>query len=158
MGLALDVLQAAKGFVDHCVLITGGAAPPQKLKTTLLYLTGSLHELIDHSRGSDGLSKDNLQAVRKKWSQDRSVLEDGYRELSELLTSDGADTDFFDEGLDDQDGFVLESVPPTAEETERVKKVCFSASRLRYSTSAVSRSKGTFVSRISSMRESMSIS
>lgn len=132
MGLALDVLQTAKGFVDHCVLITGGAAPPQKLKTTLLYLTGSLHELIDHSRGSDGLSKDNLQAVRKKWSQDRSVLEDGYRELSELLTSDEADTDFFDEGLDDQDGFVLESVPPTAEETERVKKVCFSASRLRY--------------------------
>ena len=117
-----DVLQATKGFVDHCVLIADGAAPPPKLKAAHLYLTGSLHELIDHSRGSDGLSKNNLQAVRKKWSQDHSVLEDGYRELSELHTSDGTGDDFFDEDFDG-DGLVLDSAPLTAEEVERVKKV-----------------------------------
>jgi len=51
------------------------------------------------------------------------MLEDGYRELSELLTSDGADTDTFIEDLDDQDGLVLESMPLTTEEIERAKKV-----------------------------------
>jgi cyclin-D1-binding protein 1 len=133
VGLALDVLQATRGFVNHCALITGGATPLSKLKATHLYLTGSLHELIDHSRGSDELSKDNLQAVRKKWLQDRSVLDDGYRELSELLTSIEADNDSFnDEDLDGQDCLVLESVPLTTEETERVKKVRISTSRSRY--------------------------
>lgn len=128
VGLTLDILQATKGFVDHCVLITGGEAPPSKLKATHLYLTGSLHELIDHSRGTDGLSKDNLQAVRKKWSQDLSVLGDGYRELSELLTSDGAGIDPLDEDLDDEDGLIFDSAPLTTEEAERAKKVCITTS------------------------------
>lgn len=128
VGLTLDVLRATKGFVDHCVLVIGGTTSPSILKPTHLYLIGSLHELIDYARGSDGLSKDNLQAVRKKWSQDQSVLEDGYRELSELLTSDGAvDTDTFIGDLDDPDGLVLESMPLTTEEIERAKKVCVSS-------------------------------
>ena len=132
MGLTSDVLQATRGFVDHCVLITDGVTPPLKLKTAHLYLTGSLHKLIDNSRGSDGLSKNNLQAVRKKWSQDRSVLEDGYRELSELLTSDGADGNFPDEDFGDEDDFVLNSAPLTVEEAERVKKVCILTSCSRF--------------------------
>lgn len=123
MDLTSDVLHATMGFIDHCVLITGGVTPPPKLKTTHLYLAGSLHELIDHSRESDGLSKNNLQAVRKKWSQDRSVLEDGYRELSELLTSGGADHDPLNEDFDEGD-LLFDSMPLTTEEAERVKKVC----------------------------------
>ena len=124
VGLTLDVLQATKGFIDHCVLITGGATPPLKLKPTHLYLTGSVHELIDHSRGSaGGLSRNNLEAVRKKWSQDRSVLEDGYRELSEILTSGGTDDDPFGDDSDDEHGLVLESPPLTVKEAERAKKV-----------------------------------
>jgi len=131
VGLTSDVLQATRGFVDHCVLITEGVTPPLKLKTAHLYLTGSLHELIDHNRGSDGLSKNNLQAVRKKWSQDQSTLEDGYRELSELLTSDGADDDSPDEDVG-KDDFVFDSAPLTAEEAERVKKVCILISCSRF--------------------------
>ena len=120
VGLASDVLQATKGLIDHCALITDGVTPPQKLKAAHLYLAGSLHQLIDHSRGPGGLSENNLQAVRKRWSQDRSVLEDGYRELSELLVPVEVD-----DGEDfDEDGLVLDSAPLTAEETERVKKVC----------------------------------
>jgi hypothetical protein len=128
VGLTSDVLQATRGLVDHCVLIADGVPSPTKLKATLLYLTGSLHELIDQSRGPDGLSKHNLQAVRKKWSQDRSVLEDGYRELSELLTSDEADNDFLNDDFGDEYDLVLESTPLTASEAERVKKVCISIS------------------------------
>lgn len=123
VGVTSDVLQAIKVFVDHCALITDGATPPPKLKAAHLYLTGSLHELIDHNRGSGGLSKNNLQAVRKKWSQDRSVLEDGYRELSELLASDGTEDNPFNEDSGDEDDLVLDSAPLTAEEAERVKKV-----------------------------------
>lgn len=51
------------------------------------------------------------------------MLEDGYRELSELLTSDGAGIDPLDEDLDDEDGLILDSAPLTTEEAERVKKV-----------------------------------
>ena len=121
--LTSDVLHAMKGFVDHCVLITGDTPPLPKLKTTHLYLAGSLHELIDRSRESDGLSKNNLQAVRKRWLQDRSVLEDGYRELSELLTPDEVNGDSLDEDFGDEGDLVLDSAPLTAEEAERVKKV-----------------------------------
>ena len=123
VGLTSDVLQATKGFIDHCVLITSSVTPPPKLKATRLYLTGSLHELIDNSRGADGLSKNNLQAIRKKWVQDRSVLEDGYRELSELLTSDETGDDSFNEDFSDEDDLVFDSTPLTPEETERVRKV-----------------------------------
>ena len=128
VGLTFDVVQATKAFVDNCIPATNCATPPSKLKPTHLYLTGSLHELIDYSRSSDGLSKNNLQAVRKKWSQDRSVLEDGYRELSELLASEGADNDTLTLDLDDLDGLVLDSTPLSANELERVKKVCISTS------------------------------
>ena len=145
VGLTSDVLQATRGFIDHCVLITDGVTPPQKLKAAHLYLVGSLHELIDHSRGSDGLSENNLQAVRKKWSQDRFVLEDGYRELSELLTTDGADDDFLDEGSGDEDGFMFDSTPLIAEEAQRVKKVCTLTLVPVSSNSVIPRSKGTSV-------------
>ena len=136
-----DVLQATRGFIDHCVLITDGVTTPKKLKTAHLYLAGSLHELIDHTRRSDGLSENNLQAVRKKWSQDRSVLEDGYRELSELLTPDEVGDDSFDDDFGDEDGLMLDSAPLTAEEAERVKKVRTLALAPVLSNSVIPRSK-----------------
>ena len=57
------------------------------------------------------------------------MLDDGYRELSELLTSDGAGDDSPDEDFGDEDDLVLDSAPLTAEEAERVKKVCISTPR-----------------------------
>ena len=145
VGLTSDVLQATRGFIDNCVLITDSVAPPQKLKAAHLYLAGSLHELIDHSRRSDGLSENNLQAVRKKWSQDRSVLEDGYRELSELLTPDEVEDDALYEDSGDEDGLMFDSAPLTSEEAERVKKVCASAPVLILSNLVLPRSKDTSV-------------
>ena len=123
VGLTSDVLQATREFVDHCILIASDITPPPKLKATHLYLTGSLHELIDHNRGADSLSKNNLQAVRKKWAQDKSVLEDGYHELSELLAFDGTGDDSFNESFSDEDDLILDSSPLTPEEAERAKKV-----------------------------------
>jgi len=51
------------------------------------------------------------------------VLEDGYHELSELLTPDGADDDILNDDFGDGDDLMLDSAPLTAEEAERVKKV-----------------------------------
>jgi len=51
------------------------------------------------------------------------VLEDGYRELSELLTPDGADNDTLNDDFGEDD-LMLDSAPLTPEEAERVKKVC----------------------------------
>ena len=136
-----DVLQATRKFIDHCILITDGVTPPPKLKPTHLYLAGSLHELIDQSRGSDGLPQNNFQAVRKRWLQDRSVLEDGYRELSELLTPDGTDIDTLNDDFGDEDDLMLDSAPLTAEEVERVKKVCIFTFAPVLSHSVIPRSK-----------------
>jgi len=73
------------------------------------------------------------------------VLEDGYRELSELLTTDGADDDFLDEGSGDEDGFMFDSTPLIAEEAQRVKKVCTLTLVPVSSNSVIPRSKGTSV-------------
>lgn len=69
--------------------------------------TGAVHDLIDKANGTNGLSKDNLGAVRKKWRQDRGTLEDAVREVGEMVEEaekeiggvDGIDTE------DDADGW-----------------------------------------------------
>ncbi|KAI3610864.1 hypothetical protein WG66_007027 [Moniliophthora roreri] len=83
--------------------------------------TGSVHDLIEAARSSNGLSKDNLSAVRKKWTEDTEPLEDGTRELKELIESAG------DEGFGDEDDGWDElglggTEPLSSEEAERASK------------------------------------
>ena len=73
------------------------------------------------------------------------MLEDGYHELSELLTPDGADDDTLNDDFGDEDGLMLDSAPLTAEEAERVKKVCIIAVTPVLSNSVIPRSKDTSV-------------
>ncbi|KAK7054913.1 hypothetical protein VNI00_003376 [Paramarasmius palmivorus] len=85
--------------------------------------TGNVHNLIEIARSSNGLSKDNLAAVRKKWMEDTETLEDGARELKELIENTG-DEGFGDEG-DGWDELGLGNTEPlSAEEIERASKAC----------------------------------
>lgn len=54
-----------------------------------LVRTGALHDLITHARGQNGIPKDNISAIRRRWKQDRGALEDSLREVSEMI--DGAE-------------------------------------------------------------------
>jgi hypothetical protein len=47
--------------------------------------TGAVHDLIDKARGENGVSKNNMDAVRKKWAQDWESLDDGLREVSQMI-------------------------------------------------------------------------
>ena len=73
------------------------------------------------------------------------MLEDGYRELSELLTPDGADNDSLNDDFGDEDGLMLDSAPLTTEEAERVNKVCIFTPVPVLLNSVIPRSKDTSV-------------
>ena len=73
------------------------------------------------------------------------MLEDGYRELSELLTPDGADNETLNDDFGDEDGLMLDSAPLTVEEAERVKKVRIFTLAPALPNSVIPRSKGISV-------------
>lgn len=54
-----------------------------------LVRTGALHDVITQARGPNGIPKDNISAIRRRWKQDRGALEDSLREVSEMI--DGAE-------------------------------------------------------------------
>ncbi|KAK0483623.1 hypothetical protein IW261DRAFT_968786 [Armillaria novae-zelandiae] len=85
---------------------------------------GEIHHLIDGARSSsgDGLSVDNLSAVRKKWLQDSGPLDDGLKELNDMIEYGGEDAE--EDKEDDWDELGLGSVKCADEkELERTKQV-----------------------------------
>ena len=83
--------------------------------------TAAVHDLIDKARGPDGLSADNVTAVRKLWLSDHASLVDGYEELVQMIEDVPNEGEEFDDGWDD---LGLNTVPLSAIEIERAKKVC----------------------------------
>lgn len=120
-----DVIEAIRALVQTFLALqidagsgTGTAGEEYMVRT------GAVHDLIDKSRGAKGLSKDNLEAVRKKWTENRGALEDGFREVGEMIEeaegSDGDDDE--DDGGWDELG-LGKGTKMTPDELERTKKV-----------------------------------
>jgi hypothetical protein len=87
--------------------------------------TGTVHDLIDKARGEDGLPKNNIDAVRKKWTQDKDSLDDGLRELGEMIEEAKASGE--ERGDRIEDGWDELGISPrmgmTKEELERSRTV-----------------------------------
>ncbi|KAG1827291.1 uncharacterized protein BJ212DRAFT_1311346 [Suillus subaureus] len=67
-----------------------------------LVRTGTLHDLITKARGPNGIPKDNISAIRRRWKQDREALEDSLREVSEMIDGvEGSENDDVDDGWDE---------------------------------------------------------
>ncbi|KAG1891006.1 hypothetical protein F4604DRAFT_1703824 [Suillus subluteus] len=67
-----------------------------------LVRTGTLHDLITQARGPNGIPKDNISAIRRRWKQDRAALEDSLREVSEMIDgAEGSENDDVDDGWDE---------------------------------------------------------
>ncbi|KAG2037258.1 hypothetical protein BDR03DRAFT_957813 [Suillus americanus] len=67
-----------------------------------LVRTGTLHDLITQARGPNGIPKDNISAIRRRWKQDRAALEDSLREVSEMIDgAEGSESDDVDDGWDE---------------------------------------------------------
>jgi cyclin-D1-binding protein 1 len=92
-----------------------------------LVRVGAVHEIIDKARSSDGISSENVVAVRRKWTADKASLEDGLREVSEMIEDEETRSDGDDDG-DDDDGWAEVGISSRKrmgeQELERTKKVC----------------------------------
>ncbi len=106
-----------------------------------LVRTAAVHDLIDKARSPDGLSADNVSAVRKLWLNDQASLVDGYEELVQMIEGVPNEGEEFDDGWDDLD---LGTVPLSAIEIERAKKVCSRVSIYPISKSKISRQRTFF--------------
>jgi hypothetical protein len=118
---AQEVLESVTGLLQ--ALISSFTSPNAEDNGEYLVRTGAVHELVETARGPDGLSQDNLAAVRKRWKEDQSVLKDAFKELEELLqdTSDEEEEDDdFDDGWDE---LGLKESKMTPDEVSRVKTV-----------------------------------
>lgn len=125
VGLVTDVLVSVSALVNTFLSIarSGPSCVPEGE-----YLTraGTVHSLIDKARGANGLSTDNLQAVRKIWAQDRKTLDDAYAELSDMMENE----DDIDESFSDDEDLAELGLDPSkklnSDEIERTKKVWIS--------------------------------
>ncbi|KAG1782491.1 hypothetical protein EV702DRAFT_1041319 [Suillus placidus] len=103
------ILEALRAVVQTFLnLAARGPSIPKSGSAGEEYLvrTGTLHDLITRARGPNGIPKDNISAIRRRWKQDRGALEDSLREVSEMIDgaegseSDDIEGDNLDDGWD----------------------------------------------------------
>ncbi|KAL1746382.1 hypothetical protein HDZ31DRAFT_62281 [Schizophyllum fasciatum] len=105
--VAADVTTSTAALLQSYVKGEGPATAVGASKE-YLFRTGSVHEIIDAARGVQGISQDNITAVKKKWVENQAPLEDGIKELAENIESAKAgsadeddDEDDFGDGWDE---------------------------------------------------------
>lgn len=95
--LVQDIIQSIRAFLSAFLLDSG------REEDEHLVRIGVLHNQIDKARSLDGLSIDNLAAVRKLWVQDADSLEDGLREVNEMIENGESNDQSDDSDADDED-------------------------------------------------------
>ncbi|KAI5900363.1 uncharacterized protein SCHCODRAFT_01168033 [Schizophyllum commune H4-8] len=105
--VATDVTVSTAALLHSFVKGEGPASAGSDSKE-YLFRTGSVHEIIDAARGVQGISVDNIAAVKKKWVGNQAPLEDGIKELAESIedaksgpAEEKDDEDDFDDGWDE---------------------------------------------------------
>jgi len=105
-GTVKDVVGAVRDLVQTFLAI---ATSPDidEPQNEYLIKAGTVHDLIERARGPDGISKDNLIAVRKKWAEDKAVMDDALKEMGEMIEEAEADDGGEEEaeGESDEDGW-----------------------------------------------------
>lgn len=119
--ITIDVLESIKSLTQTLLETT-------KLNTTSIgtntemYLvrTGAVHDTIEKARAQNGVSRENLAAVRKLWVRDHDSLIDALEEAREICDSVDSLSDESDNGWDEL-GISTEKLKPA--ELERANKV-----------------------------------
>ena len=99
-----DVIYAIRTLIQTFLALQTNASGSGQAGEEYLVCTGTLHHLIDTAKSAKGVSKDNHGAVRKKWMDDRGFLEDGFREVGEMIEEAEGDEEDEDE-FADEDGW-----------------------------------------------------
>ena len=97
----IDVLDALKSFAEIQLKAVQGAKRALGSKAgdkERFMRVGAVHDMIDKAKK---VSKDNVEAVRKRWEQDKGILEDSLREVEEALEEEEEDEDEEDDGWDE---------------------------------------------------------
>ncbi|KII88518.1 hypothetical protein PLICRDRAFT_698889 [Plicaturopsis crispa FD-325 SS-3] len=127
---ATDIIEAIRAlvqtFLSHTQTLehryAGGSG---QAGDDYMIKTGTVHDLIDKVRGRNGISKDNLEAVRKKWTEDRASLDDGFREVAEMV--EDAEGDDEEDAMIEDDGWdeigLGSGMKMDKDELERTKSV-----------------------------------
>jgi hypothetical protein len=122
---AQEVIERTRALLTALIatIVTPAAAPDNEQE--YLTRTGSVHELIEQARGPNGISKSNIEAVRKKWAADSGVLKDAFAEFEEMLEdSNGDNNDQPEDDIDDGWGELgLKNDVMTGDELSRAKSV-----------------------------------
>lgn len=104
-GAAKEVVGAVRDLVQTFLAIATSPDTDEH-QDEYLIKAGTVHDLIERARGPDGISKDNLIAVRKKWAEDKAVMDDALKEMGEMIEEAEADDDREEaEGESDEDGW-----------------------------------------------------
>ncbi|KAJ3919144.1 hypothetical protein F5877DRAFT_78367 [Lentinula edodes] len=120
--VAIDVVETVQTLTTVFLQIEGSS---ERSRTGDEYLvrTGAVHSVIDIARhAEDGLSENNLTAVRRLWFKDAGALEDGVREVVEMI--EDVQSGITTESEDGWDELGLEpSQPLTEQELKVAQKV-----------------------------------
>ncbi|KAJ3814252.1 hypothetical protein F5876DRAFT_33301 [Lentinula aff. lateritia] len=116
--VAIDVVETVQTLTTVFLEIEGSS---ERSRTGDEYLvrTGAVHSIIDIARhAEDGLSENNLTAVRRLWFKDAGALEDGVREVVEMIedVQSGITTEY-------EDGWDELGLEPSQPLTEQELKV-----------------------------------
>ncbi|KZP11986.1 hypothetical protein FIBSPDRAFT_836920 [Athelia psychrophila] len=128
-----DIIEAVRALVQTFLVLqshAGSRSGTGQAGEEYMVRTAGVHDLIDKAKGPNGLSRDNMGAVRKIWTQDRGALDDGFREVGEMVEDaedEGNDEANEDEDVEMDDGWgelgLGKSEKMTGDELERTKKV-----------------------------------
>ncbi|KAJ7155968.1 hypothetical protein C8R43DRAFT_417146 [Mycena crocata] len=121
--LVKDAIESIRALVQKFLDIEANDARESSGQAGDEYMvrTATVHNVLDRARA---LSTNNLLAVRKRWSEDAASLDDGFREVADMVEEgeSGEEEDaMFDDGWDEIG--IAKSPKMEAEEVERTKKV-----------------------------------
>lgn len=103
--LVLEITRSIKALVQTFLDIEANdtRASSGQAGDEYMVRTGTVHDLLDKARGPDGLSNDNVAAVRKKWAEDGDLLADVLREVGEMIENAESVDDADEEELEGGD-------------------------------------------------------
>ncbi|TFK42583.1 Grap2 and cyclin-D-interacting-domain-containing protein [Crucibulum laeve] len=119
--VAKDVIDSIKALLEALLVILN-QEHPENGGDEYLSRTGIVHEVIEAAQAVDGISKDNVDAVRRIWLRDYGSLADGLDEVREMCESGGLnEEDLIDDGWDELG--LGSTVALSPDEVSRAKQV-----------------------------------
>ncbi|KAL4254061.1 Cyclin-D1-binding protein 1-like protein [Abortiporus biennis] len=120
-----DVFESVNSFSRTFTSILENNSPSSSSATTgeeYLLRTGAVHAVVEKARQE--LPENNASAVKRRWSQDREMLEDSYADVTSMVEDSGLGDEEDEDFQDELDELGLgSSKKMSEEELERTRKI-----------------------------------